>query len=443
MMHTAIPSSAASAASGQAGPLTAPTLIFAGDSMTADSQMGTPGAGVTTYTASHVTWIRWLTGRRLRWDPSLVFATPGFTTGQWITIHMPPCVAACQAAKDAGSTPVVVLRLGTNDLSGGASLSALVANFETIFSALNAAGALAIAYLATPRSGANALSAASETTRQGLNGYLASKGRSNAQRVIPYDPNPFVANAAAGGARSGYQRDGLHGTAIGYAAEAQGVAAILNALAPPVFCGQTDPRDVFDAASNPGGNRLANGLLSGSAGYTANGAAGQVASGWYATLQNSANTGAASSLTGLFAKTAHPVVAGLEMQQVTLGGAAGGGEFAQLYQPGFPPTGLSVGDMVEAEMLAEWDAGLAGVSSIGMILNANYAVQSWDGASGAGYGPLPAAATRLTLWTPPFALTQPALGGNLNFSIRAYATSDTAPVAAVIRFSQVRVRKVG
>lgn len=121
-MHTAIGSSAASAASGQTGPLTAPTLISAGDSMTADSQMGSPGAGVTTYTASFVTWIRWLTGRRLRWDPSLVFATPGFTTGEWIAVHMPGCVAACWAARAQGGASVVVLRLGINDLDSGASL---------------------------------------------------------------------------------------------------------------------------------------------------------------------------------------------------------------------------------------------------------------------------------------------------------------------------------
>lgn len=127
---------------------------------------------------------------------------------------------------------------------------------------------------------------------------------------------------------------------------------------------------------------------------------------------------------------------------MTLGGTAGNGEFAQLYQPGFAPTGLAVGDLVEAEMLAEWDAGLAGVSSVGLILNADYAVQSWDGAGGSTYGPLPSGANGLVMSTPPFAMTTATLTGNLNFSIRAYGALNTSAVSATIRFSQVRVRKV-
>lgn len=261
MMHTAIsPASPPQLTYDAAGPLTSPALIFAGDSMTADSQMGSPPyGGVTTYTASHASWLRWLTARRFYWDAGQVFATPGFTTTQWIATHMANAVAACRAVRARGAVPIVVLRLGTNDLTTATPLSAITANFETIFSALHSAGAIVVAYLAMPRSGANVLSSGPEKTRLGLNAYLARKALTDVQRVIPFDPAPYMVDASTGAARTGYSRDGLHGTAIGYAAEAAALAPILNTLAPPVYCGQLDADDTFDAVSNPYGNRLVNG----------------------------------------------------------------------------------------------------------------------------------------------------------------------------------------
>ena len=444
MMHVAVPAADPGQAYDAAGLLTAPTLIFAGDSMTADSQMGAPGAGVTTYTASHVTWLRWLTARRYYWDPSLVFATAGYTAADWIAAHQANCVAAVKAARARGAPVVVVLRLGTNDAGSGRSLAAAAADFDTILGALHGAGAITIAYLIAPRTGASALSAASEKVRLGLNAYLARMGAANARKVIPFDPNPFVVDAGTGAARAGYQRDGLHGTSLGYAAEATPLAAVLNSLAPPTWSGQLDADDTFDATSNPYGNKLANGLMAGTGGYNEQGGAastGTGATGWSFGVWNGGNTGPAVALTAAWSKVASPTTAGLELQQVTLGGTAGSGEFAQIRQS-TPPTGYAAGDVVEAEMVVEWDAGLTNVAAVAMILNANYAVQAFEGASAAAYGPLPGGPMRLIVSTAPFALTSAALGGALNLSIRVQGGSNTGAVAGVVRIGQVRVRKV-
>ena len=426
-----------------AGPLCAPTLIFAGDSMTADSQMGTPPyGGVTTYTASHVTWLRWLTGRRFYTDPGLVFGTAGFTTAQWIATHMANCVAAVVAARAKGSLPVVVLRLGTNNLTAGNTLAAITADFETILNALHAAGAVTVAYLTMPRGGANVLSATAEKVRHGLNNYLAGKARSNSQRVIPFDPIPYVVDVATGAMLAAKTRDGLHGTAQGYAAEASALAAILVSLAPPTYCGFLDVDDIFDATSNPYGSKLPNGIFAGTGGNKANGVAGTVANSWYASLLKSDGSTAAASLTATGSSVLSAGVTNLPMQQFVMGGTAGSGELLKLYQGGVAISGYAVGDLVEMEVDVEWDAGLTGIAAVLAILNANYAAQSIDGAGGAAYGPLPSAATKITLSTPPIAMTAAVLAGNLNFAIQIVGTPDTSAVAATIRVSQARIRKL-
>lgn len=432
MMYVATPQSTAA----RPGPLlTAPVLIFAGDSQTADSY----GAGAT-YTASHVNWLRTATRHRYAYDPATdLFATAGYTTANWITTYLSPCVSRCQSVSSSGATPVVVVRLGANDVGAGRSVADTTADLDRVVTSLHDAGALTVVYPVHPRSGSSALSTVQETRRQAVNRHIADYGRTPGLGACTVDTLSLVVDASTGAARSGYQRDGLHETGLGAEAAVKPVAALLNALAPDVLRPFLDADDVFDAVENPFGSKLVNGLFAGTTGVRSQGVTGDVAAGWTASLFNGDGTGPATALTAACAKTVGVTIAGLPMQQVTLGGAAGGGESFRLTQS-VPKTGYAAGDRLELGVMLEWDDGLTNVNAAPLLFSAGYPNQLFELAGGAAYGPLPSGARSLAVVTTPLKLASAT--GSLDVRLSVAAQANTSPVSGVLRFSQAWVRKL-
>ena len=414
------------------------TLIFAGDSLTSNGQSITSRGDVTSYPASHMSWLRWLTGDTFRSSPSLVFAVEGYGTGDWIAGQQTACLSAVRAVASAGSTPVVILRLGADDLLQSQPAQTVIDNLRAIISALQSAGATVIAFLIGPRAG---YTDAQKQTRAAVNSYLG--GRNGTPGLLVFDPNAYTADPATGLPKQGYLRDDLHGTAVGYHAEAAPLAAMLTAS------GSQGPGVRTNAVLYPPdegetpGNAVVNGRLAGVGGQVGGGAAqtsGVAADGWLFGVVAPSDATSDSPLTTVWSKAASPVT-GEAMQQVRLSGAPTGVEYAQLRQDQ-PIQGFAAGDLVRGRMTVEWDEGLGNVLSVAMIVNAEYAAQSFEGPSTPSFGPLPSDATRLVMLTAPFRMPAAALPGTFHVSLMASAFGSGLPVSGAVRFGDVRVVRV-
>ena len=432
---------------GAAGPLIAPTLIFAGDSEWADGWQGS-GDG-TTYVGRTLYWILQKMRRRYICDLNEhLFATDGYTTSQWISTYLASCVAACQAAVAAGSVPVVLIKLGTNNVASGGSsppsFATIQADFETIFNALYAAGAVSCPILILPRASPSALSTNGEILRNGVNGYLAAQ-RWSKRRIIPIDTIKVMTNGD-GTPLSGYLVDGLHPTPLGGSVEQGPIVSVLTALSPldviPDFITTTD---AYNATYGLYGNRIVNGSLTGTTGTKSNSqATGSPPTSWAAGAFTTASFGhaggsAGTHITGAFSSVTSSLdVPNEPMTQISLGGTASS-EFIGIQQT--VNGNLSAGDVVQFGMDIEWDSGLTNVSTIGAYLDFWYQGSLQEGLSLDGVSPWPGtSAGRMQIISNQ--LTVPSGYGNQNIVVSLFAQGSTnGPPSGNVRFGQAWVRK--
>ena len=397
-------------------PSIVPTLIMAGDSQIADGYQG--GGNGTSYFGRVAIWVRTKIHGRFNCDlESGMFATSGFNSTQWITTHLANCVGAVKAAVAAGSQPVVLMKLGTNDCGGGFAYATSKGNFDTIFAALTGAGAIVCPVLILPRGTGSALSANGEKLRHGLNAYFSALRYTNGGRVIPIDTIRVMTNGD-GTPLSGVLIDGLHPTPIGADIEATPIAAVLNALCPfdtvPDFLNASD---VYDATYAPFGNRVVNGSMSGTGGGTDNAQATGTwptswkAGGWTTPINLS---GASTKITGVGSSVVSSLdVPNTPMCQIALGGTASSDFF--VLEQAASLAGAATGEKYIGGCVFEWDAGLANVAAVYFGANFGYQGQCYEGASLDGVQPLPSAARRLVLVSNPVTLSA---AGNTNLFMR-------------------------
>lgn len=238
----------------------APMIAAAGDSILAQGVVNTATL-IGNHPYSPISWLMGSLGQRAYHDHSLVFATAGRTTGQFIALNLD---ALCASPAD-----IVVLLLGTNNVNGGVTattLSNYKTDITTILDRLYAAGKTVVFVPVLARGNAT------QDVRRVLQGMrtfglqLAFSGRRNlyvADANIEYG-DPLSATYAP---RSGFHYDDLHPQTRG-AQQIGGVSLyrVLDMILPPQVRGLSSFDDLYDATYNPGGNLLTNGILDGTAG---------------------------------------------------------------------------------------------------------------------------------------------------------------------------------
>ena len=246
---------AALGAGWSAGPV---RLFGAGDSRFADGRQGAPpyNSGYVLHRYSALNLAVWaLRGKVVHDARTDLFATSGSTLAQWIDAHLPGLLAAMSEA----ANPVVLMHLGTHSLPWVA-LADMQAQAGAIIAALTGAGGRVLWLLENPRSGGSALAPENEAKRLAYNSWLSAQDGAHGGRFRTVDYLPaFTADGSTTGAaaRPGLQRDDLHDTQAGALVKAEAAVALLAAFPPVASAAEyAASADLFDAATNPAGNRL-------------------------------------------------------------------------------------------------------------------------------------------------------------------------------------------
>lgn len=403
------------------------TLFVAGDSRAANGRTGSTvsigGYQTLRYGAAQVACYRLLGKGTLFDGRTNLFATVGNKTSDWISTHQSNLVTAVAAAVN----PVVLFQLGTNDLGASVALATIQANILSIAAALRGANPRChvVWFLESPRSGASALGSGDEQNRKDLNAWLLTQV-GTFFKVVDYLA-AFTSDGTFNGATAaaGMQRDDLHDATLGADVKAQAAAAVLSALAPVVagvaYVGDTD---TYNASTNPKGNKVANGQMSG--GTT-------VPTSWNGEVRNAADSGAATGITCTFSK------ASANVARMAIGGTGVNGEKAQLRQSTVGNlTGYAAGDVLRARARVSW-TGLANVKAI--RLRCTLFGDFFGGLIGdTGSGPMPnTAGEEVMEWV---GVMQ---AGNVNdrFQINLEVVADGVGVpAGTIDWSAAEIRKV-
>lgn len=181
-------------------------------------------------------------------------------------------------------------------------------------------------------------------------------------------------------------RDGLHPEHDGCLVIADKMWSSIKPFVPDIEIRCMSAGDKYNATSNPGGNLLENGLMTGAAGTVTSPNLGVAPTSW--TLGRSTTTGI-GTLLGTGAQVARTDGEPGEAYKVTLSGTPTANNI-QILVTQSEATDYVAGDVVEAVMEIEWDAGCVGLAGItAEVKDTDGAVNSYsrdaDAFSGAFY----------------------------------------------------------
>lgn len=305
-------------------------------------------------------WAAFLSRQRIKSGAAYNFAVSGSGL-----VHIDAQLTSLLAVTPR-CTHVYVLT-GTNSFATGVTATSAWSDLAAALVRITAAGLKPVVSVDLPR-GAASWSASAAAESAAFNQLI----RANAPGLgaVVVDPSAQLADPVSGDPRAGYYFDLIHPATLGgFNAGgdlATSLVATLSAMAPA----SSGPTDVYDAATNPGGNVLPNGGFTGTAGTnTSSGglASGAVATGW----NNRTVSGTGTSTASLVAQAAPALGVWQQLQQDSPAGVSTF-RFSQIANPRagveYPASG---------SLVLEYDlevTGAAGLESIG------FAITNFDGA---------------------------------------------------------------
>jgi lysophospholipase L1-like esterase len=307
---------------------------------------------------------------------------------------------------------VVILEVGTNDISADIAIATIEANYRTIINALKAINAQVISVTVLQRFGANALTSPQETTRQTFNTWLKQQ------------PDIIVVDGESLNSSS-YFSDGLHPNVPGAYLLGSLIAAKLsnlitaNNIADTLFADNT--YNDYPHFTGTGGSK--------------NTATGTVANGW----QLASNNAGGATVVG--SKSTE------DKQVVTISGTYSGN--SKLIQLSASKTvSVSSGDIIEGICDIEIVSALTGIASIDVVVaayNESYStayanMQALYVSETDKDCPLPVG--RYTIRTPAYKLTGVPDNYNLFININFKNAALSSAAAGEIKVWRAAIRKI-
>ena len=406
-------------------PIRQPILAALGDSLFA--QGFTSSADFTNNRPLGPCWGPALLGQRIRLPYANNFAVSGQKWADVVATQIPALLAA-QAA-GAGITHAII-HCGFNDFNVTAQAT-VKTQTAAAWALLKNAGLQVIQTICLPRTVAS-WSATYMKLRDDYNQWLRDYAAANG--VVLLDPFGAIAdpaNANGDPLAVAVQSDGIHPAQLGAYPVGVAIQRYFNQFPLPDFARPTSRGDVYDATSNPRGNLITNGLMSGTGGTnTGTGASGSVADNWL----NRVLSGTLTAVGSLVART-DPEAAGW-WQQVVLSATTAA---SYRLSPDAAISGQVAGDIV----IGEVDINVTGATK---LLYAQLNVFDNGGASGEGSiafkdpglpGLYMPAAYQVRVRTEPFRITT----GNVDVPFRIELGFD-AGGGATIQVGAASLRKV-
>lgn len=371
----------------------------------------------------YLPWAAYLGRQRFSFGADSNYGIPGQTTAEVL-----PRVRGMLSVDDAS---LIVIDCLTNDGANGLSVAQSKANYNAIVDQILADGRTVICIAPRPRDKtAPGLTMSAGMVLAHLQRRDFVLGLHNPVRgIYVVDTWEYLADRTSTNMAmiAGVQYDGLHPTQLGAYYDGLAIANLLGMGRAPGLFSFVDKlpqsaSDAYDAVNNPTGPLNTNPMMTGG---TTN------ATGY------SANVGGAA-LTATLSK----VNSGNAIwQQVVLSGTASSGTTVYpVYQNPVPTSNLAVGDVVEGLCDFEMDAGLTGLSSLGLTITDNTSFarsMCFDTTTEINAKPLPGVAHTGIMRTPRFVLTST----GLRFGIAANAINGAA-VAATFRVGAMVLRKI-
>lgn len=250
---------------------------------------------------------------------------------------------------------ICVVHIGTNDLTtaGVTALATTIANLNSIYSQLTAAGILVVAMPIWPRSAWGSLSGGDTTIARlrmySINDYIRNWGIRNQNSLYRVaDALQYLTDSASatGDQLAGYYRsDNIHpGPKAAYYGGLV-LSQVLTDYSKLSYSNAFSQADLYDATNNPRGNLLVNPLLTGTTGAKGTGGSGNVATSW--TVTRGSGTGS----TFVCAKGATAALGGPGIYQeiaTTWDGLGSVEERVDMRMTSNVTTGFNEGDIIEA-----------------------------------------------------------------------------------------------
>ena len=416
-----------------------PTLAVFGDSVTASTAQ--QNTALLTYNAQRGMqyWVPFLSGRRLRSRPDLNFGVSGNTSAQGL--------ARLQSVVNSDAD-VVIVQFGRNDI-GVLTLAQTQANLRAIWDSLLDAGKLVYALPPLPSS------LATQANRDALWAIVHWVKSQYAYRrnmvVIDTELAYVDPLSATSDPKTGFSYDGLHPTARGEYYTSLKVVQDVTSRFPPPFATFSNASDAY-SATNPLGNLLTNGILSGTlamptAGLVGGAGAGNIATSW--SVSYSANGGTISGLTTTGTKLTD--ANGRPGQRIAVSGSyTGAGSAAVnastqgLYNQAIAfPGSLVAGDVIRARCeiskAAAATENITGLELQVVVVVGGVTYRIGDGSSMGD--PLPVDAFSGILETPTFTL--PGTPTSVTVYLRWYLANGAQTVNSSFDFYGMKLAKVG
>lgn len=369
-----------------------------------------------------VVWAAYLSRQRFHFPATSNYGIAGNNTDD-VLARFDPILAG----DDAG---VVILDCLTNDGPNGVPLSRSKTNYSTLVGKILAAGRIAVCIVPRPRDiTASGLTLTAAQASAHLNRADYVRGLHNPTAgVFVVDPTPYLADRTSTNMAmlAGMAYDGLHNTQTGGYWSGYALATLFGmgrgpGLFPFVDVLATSTLDTFDSTNNARGAVNSNPMLLGGA---------------------SAATGYSANVSlGITSTLSKVVVGAATWQQMVLGGTASGtGIVFPVYQNPVTAANLTIGDTVEGFCDFEQDAGLTGLSGLGLNVTDNTTFarsMAFDSTSAINTSPLPGIAHSGVMRTPPLTLTST----GLRFGIACTGINGAA-VSSTTRVGAMALRKV-
>lgn len=329
----------------------------------------------------------------------------------------------------AKSPKVVLLLIGTNDVSASVSAATILANIDSMIAANRAIGAVTIVGRILPRGSVGSpMSGGLIAIWEAVNAGISARAASD---ILVWDAEPVIgAMDAQHTILAGHTtaEDLLHPNTL--------CAQKIGAVVAPLIAGLIPSGDGMFLTDNAAGNYLTNGFLAGTGGSNAGGSTGQVATGWAGTASNIGGAALA------FSKISRGALG--EWQQHAISGTYTGNNRASFcsrtiasVSPAIP-TGSRV--MIEGEV--EVDT-LTSVSSVSIACTMNSGAISCEAfAAYAGETAGPAGTWTGVLRSAPLLLGSDVTQLQFFQKVTLLETAGTPACAATVRFGRLGLKVV-
>lgn len=407
-------------------------FFLVGDSRPHADHNGSSGAFIYQNTTGIGWWAQNLSGGRVRFRNAEDYAVGGSTTEDMLNSQL-------SSAKASAAASGLLLSSTNDQAANNWPASRSIAALSSTISQLLAAGKFLHVIAETPR-GSSAFTGVRYTTQQqtdhdAVRAYLLSLAGTNPRLKI-WDPYPLIADL--GGVPTDYiasmTYDGVHPCVNG----AYNIASLLTSYIMATFGADSyvwNASDLWNGSTNPGGNLITNGQMSGTAGTGISGSlSGSLADSW------AASTATFTGLTAVFSK----VTTGTgNWQQIAISGNSASGTPILAVAQNMNYANFSIGDYLQGRGEFEVDASPAGLGGFAhnlTLLNTGVAT-AWSRSGANASGPWAQAASS-GKWRSPSLVNIIGTENTVQLGIQIYPTPSYTGVNFTVRFRNLDVRKV-